>query len=52
MSRRYFGRGELVRLGFSGADSLAGLDHVTFYVISQFWEVFSCVGKVSPGHMV
>ena len=33
-SHRYFGGGGLGRLGFSGADSLAGLDHVTFYGLS------------------
>ena len=34
---RYFGGEGLVRLGFSGAYSLAGLDHVIFYGLSRFW---------------
>ena len=44
-SCRYFGAGGLFSLGFSVADSLAGLDHVDFYVIYLFQEVFICVRK-------
>ena len=43
-SRRYFDRDGLGRLGFSGEDSLGGLDHSGNYL--------AALEKVSPGHVV